>query len=795
MQSTSSTIYLKPLAIRNSDTTNYEVLNIYTLDQFSEQIEKLSQTTVDILGFVIPLEFNFQSDQLAHFDGISLLECLLQVPSVKEKPVLIYSWLTLESVLRIRPSSALISANTFYKQMPFDLTGHIALFSSLNPNPHQQTAIGVSDLASTYHDMANDYYGAYRLWVGFKHAITTHAQAFTEPANTLQKELTWWVDKEHYFNSLLYKSQQAKLQNLPITRPHYPDYFDFPELLNHHIKSGIDKKWRILYIDDEYQKGYSDVLRSIFFFKEVSDNQLIPACLDLASETGDAWEQTTDEHGKSTRFVACSNIKAAEHWLKNWGILRLNSEDQNQSLCDFLTRLEFFLNQSAKGQDSLISLIDPENKSQSKTIKLYKDIKQQNIQNNTSASIINKLLDQLKEELEIQVVLQFLSNLSNSKTETFTNFESKAPKIPDNIDKPRNACLINNFAKLLKAAIEEEVSFHRPNTTKISNNDEFLEAEKKRCNPPFTTVIFLDLKLEPHCDVDKDITHYTSIQLLEKISKQSPSTSVVLFTASRQVLNYLQIFDSSRYRIKGWFVKEAPDMSESPENSMHAMYYLLRKCHSSSFLNESDKITAKKCTHYDLFLIKNQELIDSEEKSLYELIQIYSDTILFNKNNGLIVSKDKKNTDLADYIKIFMQKESLKSLNLKTLEEYKIEKQVKTIFLNFLNRIICYTLLLLFEFNSNSKEKWDLTGLNKFFLKKSSNNTNTLSDFVDSTNDLLGAYGSPSTFNEIVLMHEQDYFQKLFHNNQFLHVWAEYQSINIDDAPTQAKKVLMRLFP
>jgi len=775
LQSTSSVPYLKPIAIFACGC--YQELHASCLDGFIQQINSIVE---GISGFVIPLEFSFQSDQLTHFDGITLLECL-QVSDFKEKPMLVYSWLTIETILRIRPSSALIAGNTFFKQMPFPLPEYMPKFLRLKPDEQTQTSMAFSDLTSTYHDMANDYYGAYRLWLGFKHAISIHAQSFMSDADALQSSQMerWWANKAEHFNSLPYKSQQAKLQSLPITRPQYPDYFDKPQmLLGQHVKTGLDKKLRILYIDDEYHKGYSDVLRSMFFFKELFNQQLTNICPDSAPETGDIWGQTTADGDKNIRFVACSNVETAKHWLKDWGVLKLNPVEQKQSLNDFMTRLAFFLNQTPQQQAKLILQLDPDSKNQSQALILYKEIKISK-QKERDKSLVLNIINQIKAK-DVDGTIKFLEKISLASNKvSLLDFKKILPKNQNIDDK-----LILKYAKLLKSAIEEERCCYRSeNIAKYLNCQQFLEAEKKLCHPPYTTVIFLDLKLEPHRDTGKDIRQYASIQLLESISKESPNTPVILFTASRQVLNYLQIFDSSKYRIKGWFVKEAPDMPESPENSMYSMYYLLHKIGDE-----------KQHPHYKSFLTKNSEQIEHGKISLYALIDLYSDAILFHPSSGLLFSDQKNPDTLARYIKAFLDKQKLKKLDLPSLEDNGIENGTRTYFTKLINRTICFSLCL-FHFKPNDK-KWNTEGLEKYFSACNLKQPNhLLTHFIDSTNDLLGAYGIPATFHEIIYEHERRYFKKLFENPTFMTHWQKHHHLTEESATERKQDVLSLLSP
>ena len=100
-----------------------------------------------------------------------------------------------------------------------------------------------------------------------------------------------------------------------------------------------------------------------------------------------------------------------------------------------------------------------------------------------------------------------------------------------------------------------------------------------------STVVLLDLRLEPVRNALYSIKEFSSYHLRRTIKSEQPDLPVVMFTASRQILNFAELLDSST-EIDGWFVKEGPDtpVDADDANSANAVTYLLERLHLYSTL-------------------------------------------------------------------------------------------------------------------------------------------------------------------------------------------------------------------
>ena len=105
-----------------------------------------------------------------------------------------------------------------------------------------------------------------------------------------------------------------------------------------------------------------------------------------------------------------------------------------------------------------------------------------------------------------------------------------------------------------------------------------LDSQAARAAKP-VTVILLDLRLqrgEP--EVAYDPTEFASLEFRSSVKEARPDLPVILFTASRQALNYAAAMSQAGLQ-DGWLTKEAPDVPADDSNSSRAVQYLLERLH------------------------------------------------------------------------------------------------------------------------------------------------------------------------------------------------------------------------
>jgi hypothetical protein len=93
------------------------------------------------------------------------------------------------------------------------------------------------------------------------------------------------------------------------------------------------------------------------------------------------------------------------------------------------------------------------------------------------------------------------------------------------------------------------------------------------------TIVLLDLRLEEHGHQRSyQVETFASVRFRELLAKFCPTIPVLMFTASRQALNYAYVMGRAS-EFDGWLIKEAPDIPVDDVNSSNAVLYLLREIH------------------------------------------------------------------------------------------------------------------------------------------------------------------------------------------------------------------------
>lgn len=301
-----------------------------------------------LLGIVIPLEL--KSGSLARQDllGVELLTWLRwSTPShLKELPVLILAFLPLEKILQRTLNLLLVSSGTRFVRLP-EARESIKEFDKAIRDDNQKAAMrfcatdldriagaggGVAE-AVTYHDLANNYYSAYRLWEGYKSALVAAREglgkrdakvieATLDELNREDNNLNKW--KKEKIDSLLGQPHIQQYLALAKKRPSvplYPIVAQGNQVILRHVKEGLPSTTRILIVDDEFDKGLGEVLLQILFKQS-----------KFTSKNGSAewvYSETTVK-GDWARLVCVKSADAAAHWLTYWGNLEASKSTEDQ---------------------------------------------------------------------------------------------------------------------------------------------------------------------------------------------------------------------------------------------------------------------------------------------------------------------------------------------------------------------------------------------------------------------------------------------------------------------------------
>lgn len=149
----------------------------------------------DVVGIVLPLEIKASEHQTRQdLLGVELLNWLRWSADepLRYVPVLAAAWQPIEAILRRTLNLLLVTRGTTFVRLPeavetlprfvHSVRQNDPTWPQAQPGDLEQIAGSARAERISYHDLANEYYGAFRLWEGYKHALRTAKMA---------KELTW----------------------------------------------------------------------------------------------------------------------------------------------------------------------------------------------------------------------------------------------------------------------------------------------------------------------------------------------------------------------------------------------------------------------------------------------------------------------------------------------------------------------------------------------------------------------------------------------------------------------------
>jgi hypothetical protein len=431
-------------------------------------------------AFIIPLELPSSGRNRQDLLGYDLL-CVLRWSSseaLRGRPVLLAAWQPLQDILRKRPDLLVVRPAVEFTRLPeavHRLPGFVSDVAAGRIPPatsDEIEAVSAGDQQASqvsYHDLANDYYAAYRIKKGYLALLrTATATGLPLAASELEAlsgtRYDWENGVEAKLRSPLVRRFQASRSGL--RTPRYPVIEESLEILTYHLQYGLPVGSRLLLVDDEFHKGSAEVLLRVLFGQS-----------DFTKRLQDQWvysEQTAKgPQDRWARFVCVRSAALATHWLTYWDKIADGEADPHPSWEDWLTRWDEELNPDTTGR---AHPLDPQ------------DVFSQN-----RGFVLNR--------------------------------HSAGPRIK-------------------------------------------------------STMVLLDLRLEPVRNALYSIKDFSSYNLRRTIKAEKPDLPVIMFTASRQILNFAELLDSSG-DIDGWFIKEGPDIPVDSEdgNSANSVAYLLERLH------------------------------------------------------------------------------------------------------------------------------------------------------------------------------------------------------------------------
>jgi hypothetical protein len=284
--------------------------------QSGEQWVAALKERTGVVAIVLPLEIK-ASDHHSRQDllGVDLLNWLRWSADepLRYVPVLATTWQPIEAILRRTLNLLLVTRGTTFIRLP-EAVEHLPRFIEgvrrKDPSWPQARLEDLERIAGStraerisYHDLANEYYGAFRLWEGYKHALKA-AKMSKELKRTESVSISFMKDMQHkqsrpgVMEYLASRRQQAS----PI---YYPVAAKPDDLIRSHAEHGLPDDTRILMVDDEFDKGLAEVLVKMLF-----------KAPEYSFRLDGEWVYSKDNRA---RLVCVKSIREAACWLKHWG--------------------------------------------------------------------------------------------------------------------------------------------------------------------------------------------------------------------------------------------------------------------------------------------------------------------------------------------------------------------------------------------------------------------------------------------------------------------------------------------
>lgn len=445
--------------------------------------EALKERT-DILGIVLPLEIkasgHHSRQDLLGLELLNWLRWSADEP-LRYVPVLAVAWQPLEALLSRTLNLLLVTRGTTFVRLPEAVTAlprfvegvrrKDASWPKVRPEDLERIAGNSRAEGISYHDLANEYYGAFRLWEGYKYALKEAKQSkelkhVEQMSISFSEEMQRKLSRPEVREYLASRRRQAS----PI---YYPVVSDPNDLIRNHVTNGLPSDIRILMVDDEFEKGLAEALLKILFRASQFNFQL-----------DGEWVYTEDNRA---RLVCVKSIREAACWLKHWGemdlldVLDLGDEVWRQWLGRWATKLGRHLSQTD------------------------------------------------------------IDEIEDISREVLGEGHTVAPTVD------------------------------LPPTKRFKSS----------------TVLLLDLHLDRReADALYDPRQMTSARLWRAIKEENEELPILIFTASRQAMNYSAIMEAAGPS-DGWLTKEGPDITQgdntqSDKCSSQAALYLLERLHMFS---------------------------------------------------------------------------------------------------------------------------------------------------------------------------------------------------------------------
>lgn len=305
----------------------------------------------ELRGVILPLESSGQVRQ--RLPGLMWLKWLRWSADERARfvPVLACAWQDFEEILRRCLDLLLVADGSTFLRLPDGSPRSSSRIDDFINGTRQDALQSCSGkeleriaFASTnkalqvrHHDLANDNYAAYRLWCGYRHVLRKAADGSNATTARAAKAILRDLEtRDPSFLSVVEsKRLQPEFRQVEASRslqrlPAYPLIESADAIVERHVTRGIDAHARILFVDDEFEKGTAEALLHVLFGggqRALGGGQ---GCDFLRS--GKEWVYAEAAKGdadhRKARMVCVANTQLARNWLAKWGVLPV--EDQRQ---------------------------------------------------------------------------------------------------------------------------------------------------------------------------------------------------------------------------------------------------------------------------------------------------------------------------------------------------------------------------------------------------------------------------------------------------------------------------------
>lgn len=319
-------------------------------------LAELNKTESPPTAIILPLELPSPKCYLQDLLGYELLSALRWSgpEAIRGVPVLLAAWQPLDAVLRRKPDLLLVQPAIEFVRLPEALLRLSGFLKDVEDGRIQSAAPEtIAKLASasdqrarsvSHHDLANDYYAAYRLKKGYLALLQEAHQRGVQEADhellTISNTRYGWED-----------TLEAKLRSPFIRRflasgvdagaPRYPVVEGRVEILKHHLQQNLPPGTRVLLVDDEFHKGIAEVLLRVLFRQEHFTRQLEDE--RVFSQSGGAEQQAP-----WARFVCVRSAQSASNWLAYWDGIACDAVKRHKSWRKWLAKWDRELNPDSK---------------------------------------------------------------------------------------------------------------------------------------------------------------------------------------------------------------------------------------------------------------------------------------------------------------------------------------------------------------------------------------------------------------------------------------------------------------